>query len=224
MKKVNKKIINRISFILVITGIMLSLYPLYTSLNSFNEQRKLEKELAAQTSRVEEPTEEEVTLGESPLIEEISSGTSATENPQGSNQAPALQAPKKVKALMRMEIPQIGLATIVVAGTSPAALKDGPGWYEQSAYPGEGNTAIAGHKNMYGSWFRNIHKLQPGNLIRITYQGKKYTYTVEKVSPIATDDWSVIAPTKEAVLTLTTCYTKTERLACRAVLQEITEP
>lgn len=204
---------------------MVCLYPLFTSLNSFTAQKELEKELAQQIAFRENSAFEETAQEESPLIERQTNSALTTENKATSNQAgQPVKAQRQVKAMMRLEIPDIGLSSIVVSGTSQSALYDGPGWYEESAYPGEGNTAIAGHNNMYGSWFRNIKKLQPGNQIYLSYKGKRYTYSVEKVYPIATNDWSVIAPTKEIVLTLTTCYTKTERLVCRAVLKDSTEP
>lgn len=230
MENKNRKSMNRISLLLIALGIVVCLYPLFTSLNSHYEQKKLEKELEEQIATIDNSSSEETTQEESPLVERQIDGTSSSGNDGTANQTaqpaqpaqPAKPA-RQVKAMMRLEIPDIHLSTIVVSGTSQNALYDGPGWYEESAYPGKGNTAIAGHNNMYGSWFRNIKKLQPGNEIYISYKGKKYTYTVEKVFPIATNDWSVITPTKDSVLTLTTCHTKTERLACRAVLTATTE-
>jgi sortase A len=199
--------------ILIIVGILIALYPLYTNLKAYYQQTILEKELNSQISAIE-PTSADQSSTESPVIEDTT--TAAETKPQ-------TVQPKKINAMMRIEIPNIHLSSIVVVGTSKYMLSYGPGWYEESAYPGEGNTAIAAHKDMYGSWFRNLYKLNPGNQIYLTYKGKKYIYFVEKVYPITTNDWSVIAPTEEPVLTLTTCYTKTERLACRAVLKEIQE-
>lgn len=227
MENKHRKSINRISLLLIALGIVVCLYPLFTSLNSYYEQKELEKELEEQIALIDPSPSDEATQEESPLVERQTDGTSSPGNDGTANQTEQPAQPAKparqVKAMMRLEIPDIHLSTIVVSGTSQNALYDGPGWYEESAYPGKGNTAIAGHNNMYGSWFRNIKKLQPGNEIYISYKGKKYTYTVETVFPIATNDWSVIAPTKDSVLTLTTCHTKTERLACRAVLTATTE-
>ncbi|HWP80525.1 MAG TPA: class D sortase [Candidatus Acidoferrum sp.] len=116
---------------------------------------------------------------------------------------------------MKLEIPSIGLSCVVVPGTSKEALSAGPGWYEGSARPGEGNTAIAGHEHL---WFKKLRTLKPGDEIALTCNGIKYIYIVESVFPIAVNDWSVIAPTDKPVLTLTTCFDKTHRLACRAVI------
>lgn len=207
--KLTKKKINRISLALIIIGILICLYPLYTNLKAYYLQTMLEKELNSQIA----------------TIDQTSVDPANTESPVVENTTPAVEpAPqRKIDAMMIIKIPDIHVSAVVVRGTSQASLADGPGWYDASALPGKGNTAIAAHKNMYGSWFRNIHKLQAGDLIYITYKNKIYTYSVKTVTPIATNDWSVIAPTEDAVLTLTTCYTKTERLAVRAALMEISE-
>ncbi|MCR6544761.1 sortase [Dehalobacterium formicoaceticum] len=107
--------------------------------------------------------------------------------------------------IMKLEIPAINLAVGVVQGTRPKDLRIGPGWYQESALPGKGNTAIAGHLNIYGSWFRNLDKLQEGDVINLTYQGNTYVYQTEKVFSIASDDWTVIQPRGYNALTLTTC-------------------
>ncbi|UWG96984.1 class E sortase [Dehalobacter sp. DCM] len=205
----SKKSINRISIALIIIGILVCLYPLYTNVKAYYLQAQLEKELNAQIAAVDQ-TDTEAATTESPVVE---------------NTAPVkVQAPpRKIDAMMFIDIPDINISAVVVRGTTQASLADGPGWYVESALPGKGNTAVAGHKNMYGSWFRNLYKLQAGDPIYITYKTKVYTYLVETVKPIAINDWSLIEPTEENVLTLTTCHTKTERLAVRAELEKITD-
>jgi sortase A len=109
---------------------------------------------------------------------------------------------------MKLEIPAIDLSVGVVQGTTPKDLRIGPGWYRESDLPGQGNTAIAGHLNIYGSWFRNIHKLEEGYAINLTFQGTTYVYQTEKVLSIASDDWTVIQPVGYNALSLTTCDPK----------------
>jgi sortase A len=123
----------------------------------------------------------------------------------------------------RIEIPAIKVSATVLRGTTLAALAKGPGWYEESALPGEGNTAIAGHRTMYGAWFRNTDKLRAGDVINIIYEGQVYEYSVEKVFPISNNDWSVIEPCGYPALTLTTCHppgSAVQRLVVRARLVE----
>ncbi|MGI6702879.1 MAG: class E sortase [Clostridia bacterium] len=109
-------------------------------------------------------------------------------------------------AFMTIEIPALDLSAVVLEGTDRPTLNKGPGWYQESALPGEGNTAIAGHRNTYGAWFRHVDKLNEGDEIIIGYDSLGYTYKVERVFPIAKNDWSVIEPCGYPALTLTTCH------------------
>ena len=118
---------------------------------------------------------------------------------------------------------------IVVQGTSGNALRAGAGHYENTALPGEnGNVAIAGHRTGFGEPFRHIDALRPGDKVIMETPIGTYTYEVmPKVdghkNPWITNpsDLGVIAPTLEAVLTLTTCdppHTSKNRLIVRAKL------
>ena len=120
-----------------------------------------------------------------------------------------------------IEIPAIDLAAVVLRGTSRARLWRGPGWCEQSALPGEGNTVITGHRSMYGAWFRRVDRLRPGDTIILRYQGYPYRYRVEKTFVVAKNDWSVTEPCGYPALTLTTCHpfgSDRQRLVVRAAL------
>jgi len=104
-----------------------------------------------------------------------------------------------------LEIPALGLKVSVGYGVEEADLESGPGFYPQSQYPDHGNVSIAGHRNVHGAPFLNLHKLKDGDQIILTYRNKQYVYAVEKVFTTHSRDWSVIEPTAEPVLTLTTC-------------------
>lgn len=105
-----------------------------------------------------------------------------------------------------LEIPVLGLKVNVGYGVEESDLEAGPGFYPQSQYPDRGNVCIAGHRNAHGSPFLNLHKLQDGDEIILTYRHKQYTYAVQDVFITHSRDWSVIDPTSEPVLTLTTCH------------------
>lgn len=114
------------------------------------------------------------------------------------------------KALTRIEIPALDLDTIVVEGTTPAALRAGAGHYPKTALPGEpGNVAIAGHRTTYGRPFNQMDDLKPGDKIILTTPIGKHTYEVTGqpwvVSP---NDWSPVDNYKQggSFLTLTSCH------------------
>lgn len=112
-------------------------------------------------------------------------------------------------ALARIEIPAIGVDKIVVAGVSVADLRKGPGHYPQTPLPGQrGNAAIAGHRTTYGAPFHRLDELEPGDEIVVTTLEGRFRYLVERQHIVAPTDLSVLDPTEEATLTLTSCHPK----------------
>ena len=124
-------------------------------------------------------------------------------------------------SLTRIKIPALNLDTVVVEGVTPSALRAGAGHYPQTPLPCEsGNVSIAGHRTTYGRPFGNIDQLKPGDTIELTTPIGGCVYQVAK-DPfvVAPSDMSVIDPTGERSLTLTTCHPKgsaAQRLIVRA--------
>ena len=182
---------------LIIGGLLLSLIPVAKWGMGFYYQRVA---LAAmeeeQPSVIAEPTEESAELPESlPSINGI------------------------------LEVPKIQLRSVVIHGVTEEDLKRGPGFYPQSKHPESGNVSIAAHRGVYGSWFRNVDKLDPGDEILLTLGNKVYRYLVREQFVTHSRDWSVVASTDEPELTLTTCLftTTTKRLIVKADLKDVTE-
>ena len=149
-------------------------------------------------------------------------------------------------ALTRIVIPALEVDTMVVAGTSPAALRAGAGHYPSTVMPGEdGNVGIAGHRTTYGRPFNRVDELARGDEIWLQTPVGDFRYVVgdppegDDCEPYAQRrpeeradsaacithprDWSVVSETDEAVLTLTTCHPKgsaAERMIVRAELSE----
>jgi LPXTG-site transpeptidase (sortase) family protein len=134
---------------------------------------------------------------------------------------------KEGQPLTRFEIPTLGVDTIVVQGTSPSALRAGAGHYPSTPLPGQhGNVGIAGHRTTYGRPFNRVDALKVGDRIILTTPIGRYTYRVSR-PPFITNpfDWSILAKSKDPLLTLTTCHPKgsaRERLVVRAKLTRST--
>lgn len=138
--------------------------------------------------------------------------------------------------LTRIQIPALGVDTVVVQGTTPSALRAGAGHYPNTPLPCEsGNMAIAGHRTTYGKPFANIDQLKPGDAITLVTPIGKCSYEVMKApAPFKVGSGMqagfVVEPTDLRVidqdksvseLTLTTCHPKgsaRERLVIRAKL------
>jgi sortase A len=124
-------------------------------------------------------------------------------------------------SLTRIKIPALGLDTVVVEGITPSALRAGAGHYPQTPLPCEGgNVSIAGHRTTFGRPFGNVDQLKPGDTIELTTPIGGCVYQVSR-DPfvVAPSELSVIEPTGERSLTLTTCHPKgsaAQRLIIRA--------
>ena len=124
-------------------------------------------------------------------------------------------AAKDGDPLTRIEMPTLGVNTIVVQGTSLRALAAGAGHYPTTPLPGQkGNVAIAGHRTTHGRPFNKIEQLKPGDPIYLTTPAARYVYQVQPQTGgvghwITTPyDWSVVGPSSERLLTLTACHPK----------------
>lgn len=139
-------------------------------------------------------------------------------------EGPAQDYPEELEpAEGTLEIPALDIRVGVGYGVERADLNSRPGFYPESGYPDSGNVCIAGHRTTYGAWFRHLDKLEAGDEIILYYNGKAYLYCVERVFAVDNRDWSVIDPTPEPALTLTTCHPPgraVERLVVRAYLDD----
>jgi sortase A len=123
-----------------------------------------------------------------------------------------------------MEIDKIDLIYAIVEGTSDENLGVAVGHMtETKAIGSEGNCAIAGHRGgTSGPYFKNLHKLDQGDNIKITdVYGNVFIYKVTKsfvVEP--TDVWVIEDSKDQKLLTLITCQDSGSR---RLIVQAICE-
>lgn len=121
-------------------------------------------------------------------------------------QTKALDFPKNLEPDTGiLEIPKLGLKFDLVYGIGEEDLAKAPGFYPQSGWPDNGNVSIAGHRNTAGSPFMDLDKLAKGDKLTLVYRQNLYTYEVDSVFVTNDRDWSVIDPTPQPALTLTTC-------------------
>jgi len=103
-----------------------------------------------------------------------------------------------------LSIPKIDLNLAVIEGTRKEDLMKAPGHLVGSALPGApDNCIIAGHRDLH---FRRLGRLGPGDRIRLEAGGTETEYRVIRTRVVRADNMEVIAPTREPLLTLITCY------------------
>jgi sortase A len=161
----------------------------------------------------------------------VTNGTTPTTQPNTTtppNTTPAPLPSPEGNAVAVIEIPQIGLRKTVVEGTGVSDLKRGPGHYVNTPLPGQpGNASLAGHRTTYGAPFNRIQELENGALINVRTKQGQFRYKVTGQKIVDPSDVSVLAPTKDNRLTLTTChpkYSAAKRLVVTAVLDTSPAP
>ncbi|MDH7578828.1 MAG: class E sortase [Bacillota bacterium] len=110
-------------------------------------------------------------------------------------------------AVTILEIPRLKLETVVYEGVEPEDLRRGPGHYPQTALPGQpGNCVIVGHRNVYGSVFKDLDKLQYDDPFYLYGKDGKFVYRVNKIKVVEPTEVQVLLPTEIPTATLLTCH------------------
>jgi sortase A len=207
---------------LVTVGLLILLFVAYqlwgTGIFTARAQSKLKREFA---SELDNPTVASTTSSAPPVVTTTGTATTTTTLPSST-------APKAVRVINegdpvgQITIPRIGVNLIFVQGTARDDLSKGPGHYPASPMPGQiGNAAIAGHRTTHGKPFYNLNELGPGDLIQIRTTYGHFTYRVYQQLVVPPSQVSVVGPTPDAELTLTTCnprFSARERLVIHARL------
>lgn len=110
---------------------------------------------------------------------------------------------------LTIHIPAIGVQSAVVSGDTWDDLQRGVGHHLGSANPGElGNMVLAGHDDVFGSVFKDLYSLKPGDEIIVTTQIGSYTYIVQGHTIVEPTDLSVLDNSRRDAprITLITCY------------------
>jgi sortase A len=121
-----------------------------------------------------------------------------------SRPADASAQPVARRVLGRLEIPTLGVSTIVREGEDARTLQLAIGHIAGTALPGSaGNMGLAGHRDTF---FRRLREIDPGDVIRLVAVEGTFTYVVESTQIVDPNDLWVLDPTPEPALTLITCY------------------
>jgi sortase A len=111
-------------------------------------------------------------------------------------------------ALGRIRLKRLGIDFVMVQGTDPGELREGPGHYAGTPMPGlRGTVAVAGHRTTYLAPFRGLDEMRPGDLIVLTMPYGRYTYRTEKRQIVSPNAYDYVTATKPYDrLALTACH------------------
>jgi sortase A len=112
--------------------------------------------------------------------------------------------PSPGSTIGRIEIPRLGVSTVIRAGSDARTLRLAVGHIPGTALPGEmGNIGLAGHRDTF---FRRLRDIEPDDEIRIVTAEGAFTFRVRETNVVRPRDTWVLNPTPDATLTLVTCY------------------
>ncbi|HEY5982967.1 MAG TPA: class D sortase [Anaerolineales bacterium] len=112
-----------------------------------------------------------------------------------------------IEQAVRIEIPALKVDAPVVQGDGWEQLKKGVAQHVGSANPGQGgNVVLSAHNDVYGELFRDLDKLQPGDVVTLSTQQREYEYLVERTQIVEPTAVEVMASTGAATVTLISCY------------------
>lgn len=131
-------------------------------------------------------------------------GQAASDQPSDTPEPLYARRPAQGDQIGSLLIPVLAQELPIIEGTRTEDLKRGVGHYTRSVLPGEkDNCVLSGHRDTI---FRRLGKVKEGDLLVAQTSAGTFTYEVKRIRIVEKDDRTVIVPTDNAVLTVTTCY------------------
>jgi LPXTG-site transpeptidase (sortase) family protein len=118
--------------------------------------------------------------------------------------AEPVPAPHPGAPIGMLEIPRLGLSSVVLEGDDGASLLLGVGHLSDTPLPWHGgNSVLAAHRDTF---FRPLAGIRLSDIIRFTTADAEFEYVVRETRIVEPTDVEVLHPTPSATLTLITCY------------------
>jgi sortase A len=120
---------------------------------------------------------------------------------------PAEDAKEPLQSLGHIDIPKLNVSADLFEGITLSTLDNGPGHWPGTALPGQiGNVVVAGHRTSHSKPFRNIDKLEAGDLVTFTVDGTAYNYVVTSHEIVDPSAVHIVDQTPEPTATLFACH------------------
>ena len=186
MFKYSSIYINVISlFISIIIFIVIQLF--FSNYDTFSKKSSLKAGFQVQNTVSETFANETENVGEEEKREEQQAETEEKNN-----------------NIWYLEIPKINLRADIKEGTTKEVMDDYIGHFEETTKE-NGNVGLAAHNRGYkNNYFKELKKLQEGDIIFYNYKGKIKEYEVTKHVIIKDTDWSYLEERKQNTITLIT--------------------
>lgn len=202
----------KLSYTLIIVGILILLYPKANDWYDNRQQDKLMEQW--EEASYDEIPQQQAQQQYEQLTDLFNEESAATEQPTSTpTAAPAsIPAVPKITPIATIKIDKIKLKLPVVEGATQKNLKSAAAHLKETTALGQvGNAAIAGHRmRSKGRLFNRLGEVEVGDKIVVETKGQtkdqSYTYKVYKISIVKPTDVSVLNYNKkDKLLTLITC-------------------
>lgn len=105
----------------------------------------------------------------------------------------------------RVDIPRLNVSAAIAEGDDDSTLGNAVGHLPDTPLPWQsaGNAAFAAHRD---GLFRPLRNIRVNDEVKVVTSRGEFLYRVKKTQVVNPEDVWVLAPTKNATLTLITCY------------------
>lgn len=216
------------SYLIILAGILVMLYPKASEWYEDWQQEKLLDEAEysySEVTPVPVSAETDLTSKYAQVTQLLDEGAQEEENEvPAAKKEPEIQVGGKVAALI--EIDKIHLKLPVLEGATKANMKHAAAHMTETASIGDvGNAAIAAHRaRTEGRLFNRLNEVAIGDVITVKTSKEEYNYKVYDITVVEPTDVSVLDGNgKDRMLTLITCdplVNPTHRLIVHAKLLE----
>jgi sortase A len=111
---------------------------------------------------------------------------------------------QKGKAIGTLEIPRLGMSSVVLEGDDAAALLFGVGHLADTPLPWQGgNSVFAAHRDTF---FRPLAGIRRHDVIRFSTSDAEFEYVVKELKVVKPTELAVLDATPSPTLTLITCF------------------
>ncbi len=217
--------------LMIVAGLVLLAYPLSTWGYTWHEQRALREQLtqnnpqllaagatlaAADLVDVDVTTDSTQHTSASTITTDLEATQAAAETEHQKELASFKNAADKFAAsvggrtgepLGEIIIPSIGLNVVMVEGTGKGDLREGPGHWPETPFPGQGgNFVVSGHRTTYGAPFLRLNKIEVGDEIDLLLPYCVARYSVTRVIIVDPDEVQEVAQLGREQISLAACH------------------
>ncbi|KWX76537.1 class D sortase [Paenibacillus jilunlii] len=199
----------KFSYLIILAGILLMLYPKANEwYNDWQQQKLLEEAEQAYSEISPSPSPQSDLRKQYAEVTQLLAEESSEDEQAKATEPPAPEIELGGKIIGIIQIDKINLKLPVLEGATKANMKHAAAHMKETAAIGQvGNAAIAAHRSRTaGRLFNRLNEVEIGDTISVQTKEQDYQYVVYDISIVEPTDVSVLnGHNDDKILTLITC-------------------